>query len=196
MTLPPLQALICFTAVAQHGSMKAAAETLSISASAVSQQIAKLEAALNVRLFLRGSCVTLTSEGKSYLRAIQPAFDQIAQATQRLIDGTAQRRISIHCGVEFAMYWLLPRLKGFERYHPQVEVLINTANAEIAWLNEGIDFAFRPAAQAADDCVIHSLPNSSGMLLLYDKAALLQPLCHAFRDWVLASAQQHRWPEP
>ncbi len=46
MTLPPLQALICFTTVAQHGSMKAAAEALSISASAVSQQIAKMSGCL------------------------------------------------------------------------------------------------------------------------------------------------------
>ncbi|WP_039055464.1 LysR family transcriptional regulator [Enterobacter sp. Bisph1] len=194
MTLPPLQALICFNAVAQHGSMKAAAEALSISASAVSQQIAKLEAWVNVRLFMRGSRVlTLTAEGTRYLRAIQPAFSQVAQATQWLIDGTAQRRIHLHCSADFAMHWLLPRLKGFERYHPHAEVLINTADRQLALQNGGIDFAFRKQADAA---LYHPLPNSGGMLLVYDKGTLFEPLCHTFRDWVLAAAQQHRWPEP
>lgn len=197
MTLPPLQALICFNAVAQHGSMKAAAEALSISASAVSQQIAKLEAWVNVRLFMRGSRVlTLTPEGKIYLRAIQPAFHQISQATQLLIDTTAQQRVSVSCSTDFAMHWLLPRLGGFERYHPCAEVLINTASREVDLKREGIDFAFRRTVQVGSEYIIHPLENSGEMLLIYDKSAVLHPVCHAFRDWMLAAAQQHHWPEP
>ncbi len=94
------------------------------------------------------------------------------------------------------MHWLLPRLKGFERYHPLVEVLIAIADGEITLQKDGIDFAFRSEAQTAENALNHPLPNSGGMVLSYDKAALMQPLCHAFRDWVLAAAQQHRWPEP
>ncbi len=80
MTLPPLQALICFEAVARHRSMKEAAQELHITASAVSQQIAKLEASrVNVRLFMRGPrFLTLTTEGQIYLREIQPAFNQLS----------------------------------------------------------------------------------------------------------------------
>ncbi len=196
MTLPPLQALICFNAVAQHGSMKAAAAALSISASAVSQQIAKLEAWVNVRLFMRGSRVlTLTPEGKIYLRAIQPAFHQISQATHRLIDAAAHHRVSVSCSTEFAMHWLLPRLGGFERYYPHAEVLITTATRDVDLKTEGIDFAFRRAVQAGSEYILHPLENSGGMLLIYDKSALLEPLCHAFRDWLLAVAQEHYWPE-
>ncbi|QOV64971.1 LysR family transcriptional regulator [Kosakonia pseudosacchari] len=196
MTLPPLQALICFHAVAQHGSMKAAAAALSISASAVSQQIAKLEAWVNVRLFMRGSRVlTLTPEGKIYLRAIQPAFHQISHATHRLIDATAHNRVSVSCSTDFAMHWLLPRLGGFERYYPHAEVLITTATRDVDLKTEGIDFAFRRTVQAGSEGILHPLENSGGMLLIYDKSALLEPLCHAFRDWLLAVAQEHHWPE-
>ena len=49
MKLPPLNALRCFEAAARLLSLKQAASELCVTASAVSQQIARLEEALNTR---------------------------------------------------------------------------------------------------------------------------------------------------
>ncbi len=85
MKLPPLNALRCFEAAARLLSLKLAASELCVTPSAVSQQIARLEEALNTPLFIRTPRqLQLTAVGAIYLRAIQPAFIQIAAATQRL----------------------------------------------------------------------------------------------------------------
>ena len=87
MKLPPLHALMCFESAARHMSVKRAAEELCVTPSAVSQQVSKLEEMLHSRLFIRGArALELTTEGRIYLRAIRPAFDQISEATQRLMD--------------------------------------------------------------------------------------------------------------
>ena len=52
-SLPPLIALRAFEAAARHGSFARAAEELSITPAAVSQQVRYLEGRLDVRLFTR-----------------------------------------------------------------------------------------------------------------------------------------------
>ncbi|MGA7585741.1 MAG: transcriptional regulator GcvA [Rouxiella badensis] len=144
MKLPPLHALMCFEAVARHMSMKKAAEELSVTPGAISQQIAKLEDLMRVRLFVRGPrAIELTSQGRIYLRAIKPAFSQIAEATQRLRDEGNNNRLTISCTSSFATQWFLPRLPEFESLHPGVEVRISTTNRLVDLLSEGVDFAIR-----------------------------------------------------
>ena len=52
-TLPSLVSLRTFEAAARHDSFRKAAEELSVTESAVSHQIATLEASLDAKLFLR-----------------------------------------------------------------------------------------------------------------------------------------------
>ncbi len=93
MKLPPLNALRCFEAAARLLSLKLAASELCVTPSAVSQQIARLEETLNVPLFIRTPRrLQLTAVGEIYLRAVQPAFHQIAAATQRLQVPRDQKR--------------------------------------------------------------------------------------------------------
>ncbi|MDO6408970.1 transcriptional regulator GcvA [Pantoea phytobeneficialis] len=144
MKLPPLYALMCFESAARLLSMKNAAEELCVTPSAVSQQIAKLEESVNVRLFIRTPRrLELTTEGRVYLRAIRPAFSQISEATQRLMDEGKRNKISVSCTSGFAMQWLLPRLPAFEQANSGVEVQISTTNRKVDLLSEGIDFAVR-----------------------------------------------------
>jgi len=66
-TLPPLRAVQAFEAIARCGSVAAAAEELGVSAGAISQQLRRIEADLNVRLFHReGRTLKLTSWGRTY----------------------------------------------------------------------------------------------------------------------------------
>lgn len=160
MKLPPLHALACFEAVARYMSIKKAATALNITSSAVSQQIAKLEDAVNVRLFIRNArSLALTQEGRIYLRAIRPALTQIAEATQRLIDEGKPNKITISCTSGFAIQWLLPRLPAFERANPGVEVQISTTHRCVDLLTEGIDFAVRHGAGCYADLTSECLLN-------------------------------------
>ena len=167
MKLPPLHALMCFEATARHLSMKKAAEELCVTSSAISQQIARLEDMTSVRLFIRSPrTLALTDEARIYLRAIRPAFSQIAEATQRLMNEGKPNKITISCTSGFAIQWLLPRLPAFEKENPGVEVQISTTNRRVDLLSEGIDFAVRHGAGR--------YPGLESVCLLNDR---LQPVC-------------------
>src|ERR1700751_6197791 len=83
--LPPLNALRAFEASARHLGFKRAADELSVTAGAVSQQVKSLEARIGVSLFRRLSRgLVLTAAGESYLPSISNAFHAISAATEKL----------------------------------------------------------------------------------------------------------------
>lgn len=144
MNLPPLYAVLCFSAVGRKSSVKIAAEELHVSPAAVSQQIAKLEKTLGVQLLIRSTRrVELTEAGKIYLREVEPALRRIAEATQRVTRKPERLTITVSCTVGFAMQWLLPRLPAFQALEPRIDVRINTTNRLVNLLTEEIDFAVR-----------------------------------------------------
>jgi LysR family glycine cleavage system transcriptional activator len=167
MKFPPLYALLCFEATGRHASMKSAAGELFVTPAAISQQIAKLEKAVGVTLFIRNTKrLELTPEGKIYLRAIRPALGQISDATQRLMSDNGPNTITVSCTSGFAMQWLLPRLPDFQAICPGIEVLISTTNRLVDLLGDGVDFAVR-----------HGLGRYPGLeveMLINDR---LQPVC-------------------
>jgi LysR family transcriptional regulator, glycine cleavage system transcriptional activator len=81
--LPPLNGLRSFEAAARHLSFTRAADELSVTPGAVSQQVKSLERALGITLFRRlPRSLVLTDEGEAYLPAIKSAFDIISKATE------------------------------------------------------------------------------------------------------------------
>ncbi|MFV3015086.1 LysR family transcriptional regulator, partial [Pseudomonas sp. KHB2.9] len=79
--LPPLLALRAFEAVARHLSFIKAAHELSVTQSALSHQVHKLEQYLGKPLFVRRTrAIDLTADGQHYYEQIRPALDLIAAA--------------------------------------------------------------------------------------------------------------------
>jgi len=109
--LPPLNGLRAFEASARHLSFKRAADELSVTPGAVSQQVKSLEAILDVQLFRRfHRGLLLTEAGEGYLPAISKAFHAIAEATEDLTPALKGRKLRI--GVS-------PRL--LEQSYPAIE---------------------------------------------------------------------------
>ncbi|VDR25629.1 D-malate degradation protein R [Raoultella terrigena] len=72
-------------AVAHRQSFRAAARELGMSATAVSNAVAGLEARLNVRLFNRTTrSVALTEAGQRYVERIAPAVAEIQRASEEI----------------------------------------------------------------------------------------------------------------
>jgi LysR family transcriptional regulator, glycine cleavage system transcriptional activator len=83
--LPPLNGLRAFEASARHLSFKRAAEELSVTPGAVSQQVKHLEEALGVPLFQRGHrSLTLTEHGRELRPAVGEAFELLSAAGDRI----------------------------------------------------------------------------------------------------------------
>ena len=84
--LPPLNALKAFEAAARSESFTRAAEELSVTQAAVSQQVKALEATLGIKLFNRErQRLVITEAGREYLAVVRDALDRIAVGTDRLV---------------------------------------------------------------------------------------------------------------
>ncbi len=71
LSLPPLKALQAFEQTARFGNLARAAEVLDLTPSAVSHQLARLEALIGRQLFVRAARgVTLTPVGEQYLKDV------------------------------------------------------------------------------------------------------------------------------
>ncbi len=121
--LPPLHALAAFEAVARLHSFARAADELCVTHGAVSHRIKVLERHFGARLFARrGGTVTLTTRGTYFLSAVLEALSTLQQASKRLAD--AHRIVTISAGPSTAHNWLVPRLGGFYREHPDIDLEI------------------------------------------------------------------------
>ena len=126
--LPPLNWLRAFEASARALSFTAAAQELSMTQSAVSQQIKGLETALGRVLFLRSARgLELTDEGRGYLPTVQAAFAMLEEGTHVLTGRNAPDVLELQVNLSFALFWLSPRLEGFLTQFPWVQLNLATA---------------------------------------------------------------------
>lgn len=129
--LPPLNAVRVFEAAARRGSLKAAAEELGVTASAVSHQVRHLEEGLGVRLFARSNnAIELTAEGARFAAATAPALDIIAAAASALQRDANE--VFVRASVSLALRWLIPRLGRFRQAHPSIRVRLETPVSAMA----------------------------------------------------------------
>ena len=137
-----LLALQAFELAARTGSFKAAAETLHVTASAVSHRIAGLEKHLGERLFERGPRgVALSPAGRQLAAATGRAFGDLSRALARHSAGS--RRLRVSAVPIFASHWLLPRLGQFLSQHPGIELQVE-ASPRMADMEAGlVDVALR-----------------------------------------------------
>ena len=145
--LPPLNALRAFEAAARHLNFSRAADELSVTPGAVSQQIQNLEDYVGAALFKRTpKGLLLTDAAQTALPALREAFDRLAEAASLLTAAVDGRRLTLTAPPSFAAKWLVPRLGAFEKAHPQVDVWLS-AGIELVDLSAGeVDIAIRYGA--------------------------------------------------
>ncbi len=151
--LPPLSRLPAFEAAARHESFTQAARELGLTQTAVTKQIAALEADLGLRLFeRRNRAVFLTEAGRAYGRVVGAALADISAETVRLRGGQSAEGLILHCQLCEAFYWLMPRLARFHERHPGIEVRVVSALAPLTEAPEPFDVAVqttgRPSGSA------------------------------------------------
>jgi LysR family glycine cleavage system transcriptional activator len=143
-SLPPLNACRAFEAAARLQSFVRAAQELNVSPAAVSHQIKLLESWLGRRLFRRhASGVTLSSAGRALLPLLAEGLDRIALGLDSIAGRAGSRLLTISTQPNFALKWLVPRLKSFMALHPGLEVCLVTAQRSLDLASENIDAAVR-----------------------------------------------------
>jgi LysR family transcriptional regulator of beta-lactamase len=140
----PLNALRAFEAAARHLNFTRAAIELCVSQGAVSHQVAQLEQRLGTRLFHRlPRGLALTDEGHALVPVLAEMFDRVAATLDQYADGRFREALKVGVVGTFATGWLLPRLDGFARAHPSIDLRLSTNNNRADLAGEALDFAIR-----------------------------------------------------
>ena len=126
--LPPVANLLAFEAVARRRSFALAAAELHLTASAISHQVARLEAQLGVRLFERNAHgVRLSEAGERYLLRVGGALSTLISATDDVRLGVGNS-LYLHSAPSIASLWLMPRLGQFALAHPQIALNLSASH--------------------------------------------------------------------
>jgi len=121
--------LNAFEAAARLKSFKDAAVELTVTPSAISQRIRKLETQLGFAVFDRlNREISLTPEGTAYLREIRGALAMIADVTERFI-ATKRPTVVLAMNSIVAHEMVIPQLARFKQRFPATEINIRTRSS-------------------------------------------------------------------
>jgi DNA-binding transcriptional LysR family regulator len=133
-----------YAQIVERGSLTAAAESLGVAKSMLSQHLAALERELGVLLIRRTSRrLEITEIGKRYYAQCQVILGEIARASS-LADSarTAPRgKLRIACPVNFAQVVMAPVVAAYLAMYPEVDLSLAVTNRANALIDEGFDFA-------------------------------------------------------
>ena len=127
----PLSALRAFAIAAQWKGLTGAAEELGVTHGAVSRQIGKLEEWIGQDLFSRqGRRLVLTPTGEFLASKIGHSLTEMMSACMDIAGIGKRRIVTIEAPATFAMYWLLPRVKGLEArlHHTEISLATRMTN--------------------------------------------------------------------
>lgn len=140
----PLNALRAFEASARHLSFTRAAIELSVTQAAVSAQVKNLEDRLGALLFRRlPRGLALTDEGQALLPVVADSFGRLSAVLGQFEGGRVREVLTVAVVGTFAVGWLMPRLRSFQRDHPFVDLRLLTHNNRVDLAGEGLDYAIR-----------------------------------------------------
>lgn len=150
-----------FLAVAQHGSLSAAARELGVSQPTLSRDIQALEAAAALNLFRRTTQgLQLTDTGQTLVDAasqMNAAAEQFARQTIGLsAELTGDVRLSVNEVV--GCYLLPPALAALREQHPGVNIEIVVSNSVSSLSKREADIALRMFRPTQPDLVARRLP--------------------------------------
>ncbi len=141
-----LSGLIAFARAGSLGSYRAAARSLSISPSAISKSIQRLERHFGVSLFTRTTrSLTLTVEGRDIhervLQLLRQAeeIEQVAKSARSEPAGTLRIATSLPIGLHI----IAPAITEFRKRHPKVLIDLRLSDQIVDLVEEGIDLAVR-----------------------------------------------------
>lgn len=158
-TLPPFRALESFEAVARYGNVTRAAEELSRTQSAVSRQVANLEAFARRKLFLRHrKQLTLNDIGRGYYRKVVALLDELEAETVKLVTyGSDNRVLRIDVHSTFASRWLMPRVAGFSSAGDVAELQVVQSPGRVDFERQHVDAAIECSYSQPVDAISHLL---------------------------------------
>lgn len=164
----PLNSLRAFEATGIHLSFTRAAESLSVTQSAISRHVLLLEDLLGVKLLeRRHHQLDLTPEGKALLPVVTQAFDRIGRQIEDILKQDEMHTLRIALPPSFAMRLAMPILRDFQAACPDIALELESPHNL-----QDIDHT------TYDLAVIFSRPQVTDSIMDLLWMERLTPICH------------------
>lgn len=147
-------------AVAELGSLTAAAEMLGVNASTVLRRIAALELAVGVRLFERDrSGYRVTQEGRDLIAALHPVQERIAAISRSFVvdDQGLEAVVRMSAPAALSGTLLIPRLGQFRKSQGGLSVHIETTQGAAPAKLGSMDLSLSYGMPVAGDMIVRKL---------------------------------------
>lgn len=141
-----LKALQNFIAIADHGSLTAAAAAQDLSLPAVVRSLAALEASLGVRLLQRTTRrQSLTEDGRQYLERARRIVADVDEADRLLGEqrADASGSLNVTAPVLFGQYHVAPAVTRYLQQHPRMRIDLVLLDRVVNLVEEGLDVGVR-----------------------------------------------------
>jgi len=161
MNIDGLRSLTVFVRVVQDGSFTAAAATLGVSTSAVSQAIRQLEKEAGVRLLNRTTrSVGLSEAGAEFYHRVSPLVRDLHSAFSDLADESAHPAGTLRLTMTRSAYvmFLEPKAKEFLAAYPDIKLDISIDAGLVDIVQRGFDAGIRYTDYLEQDMVAVALP--------------------------------------
>ena len=169
-----LKAFETFVAVAQKGSLTAAAKAEGVAPAIIGRRLDGLEEHLGVRLMVRTTRrISLTQEGSAFLEDCQRLLSDISSAEASVSAGGVQAsgHLRVTAPAGFGRRHIAPLVPRFRALHPKVTLSLNLSDRVVDLAAEGFDCGVR----------VGDLPDSS---LVSVRLADNRRLCVATPDYL------------
>ena len=155
-----LDAMQTFVRVAEAGSFSAVANQLQVARSAITRQVAALEAHLGTTLIIRSTRrLTLTAAGAAYLEKARVILNMVDAAESGLAQTHSEPRGRIRLGLplSFGLNELMPVLLAFANAHPDIELIMDLSDQRANLIEEGLDLSIRITADLQPGDIVRKL---------------------------------------
>lgn len=200
VVLPPLKAIQAFEQTARFGNVARAAELLDLTPSAVSHQLAKLEAMIGRQLFFRTARgVTLTPVGEQYLTEVSGILHSLAVATERATSDVSLDCLRLHSSPSFGLLWLMPRLEQFRQSHPDIQLNLSCSYESLHFSRDKIDVDIRHGMPNWPSYEVRTIRNEKIAVMASPKLLEKRPIRVVAdlldSNLILSEATLIKWPQ-
>jgi DNA-binding transcriptional LysR family regulator len=163
-----LDGIAAFVAIAEEGSISAAARRLNLPKSVVSERLAALESALGAVLLRRTTRkLSLTEDGSAFLQRATRITREVEDAGAEIAErrGTLSGPLRISAPVTFGHMHLGPALYPFLAAHPGIALTLDLDDRRVSAATEGFDAILRNGPIDDNRLVVWKLAPSRRVLV-------------------------------
>lgn len=156
MSRLPFNGLEVFLAIAEHGSLRRAADALGVQPPAISYRLKALEERIGAVLFIRTTrSIKLTDAGRSLLNRTKPAITELGEAIEDARASGTVRKGTVRLTLPYVAYEMTVarRLAAFQRKFPEIELELSFDEAFVDIVSEGFHAGVRLGEQIREDMI-------------------------------------------